>query len=76
MSQIFESDSKTASDTVVCRCLNVTHSTISDCVNLYGAESHQEVRGLCGAGGGCMSCRSRIKQLIAQHQSNRSEARR
>ncbi|WP_417850191.1 (2Fe-2S)-binding protein [Thalassoglobus sp.] len=58
-------------DAIVCRCLNVRESTIQDSVEIMGAESLQDVKSICGAGGGCMSCRSRIKCLISEYLSNR-----
>ncbi len=58
-------------DAVVCRCLNVRESTIQDSVELMGAENLQDVKSICGAGGGCMSCRSRVKCLIAEYLSSR-----
>lgn len=63
----------TLSDPVVCHCLQVTESTIVDCVTLFGASSVRDVKESCGAGGGCMACRRRIQCLI---QSRGSETRR
>jgi bacterioferritin-associated ferredoxin len=56
-------------DPLVCRCLQVRQSQVSDCVSLYGCETLLEVRSQCGAGGGCNSCHRRIRDLIAEHKA-------
>ncbi|MEZ6064292.1 MAG: (2Fe-2S)-binding protein [Planctomycetaceae bacterium] len=61
-------------DPLVCRCLQVRQSTVSDCVQLYGAESLQDVRSQCGAGGGCNSCHRKIRDFIAAHRARAEQA--
>lgn len=63
------SQTLSAADPIVCHCLKVTESTVRDCIDLYGAESVQEVRSGCGAGSGCMACRRRIQCLIDSQRS-------
>lgn len=52
-------------DPILCRCLQVTRSQVVDCIAVSGAETVLEVRGLCGAGAGCLACHCRIKELLA-----------
>jgi NAD(P)H-nitrite reductase large subunit len=59
----------THADPVICHCLQITQSTVIDCVNLFGANTVRDVKDTCGAGGGCMACRRRIQSLI----QNRAE---
>ena len=54
----------TATDPVVCRCLQVHESQVVECIDTYGLDSVPEIKGHCGAGGGCNSCHRRIRQLI------------
>jgi bacterioferritin-associated ferredoxin len=58
------SQSSVQVDPVLCHCLQVTESQVRDCVTLLGANTIHEIRGHCGAGGGCMACRRRIQQVI------------
>lgn len=74
MSQMTHAAVTLKEDTVICRCLGITRSTIDDCVSIYGAEDVQEVKSICGAGGGCMACRGRIRCLISQIQADRGMA--
>ncbi len=60
----------TSSDPIVCRCLQVRQSQVTDCVSLYGLESVPEIRTQCGAGGGCNACHRRIRDLIAAHRQS------
>ncbi len=59
----------TVADPLVCRCLQVRQSQIEDCVNVMGAQSVQDVREMCGAGGGCNCCHRRIRDFIARQQA-------
>lgn len=62
-------DSPAATDQVICRCLQVRESQVVDCIDLYGLTSVPEIKGHCGAGGGCNACHRRIRQLIQARQS-------
>ncbi|HWL10330.1 MAG TPA: (2Fe-2S)-binding protein [Planctomicrobium sp.] len=55
-----------AADPVLCHCFKVRQSTVTDLVTLMGADTVQDVRKACGAGGGCMACRRRIQNVIDQ----------
>ncbi|MCA8996972.1 MAG: (2Fe-2S)-binding protein [Planctomycetaceae bacterium] len=57
-----------SSDPIVCRCLNVTESTVRDAIVLYGAETVCDVKRSSGAGSGCMACRRRIQCLLQTQQ--------
>ncbi|MCA9052957.1 MAG: (2Fe-2S)-binding protein [Planctomycetaceae bacterium] len=58
-----------ATDRVVCHCLQVRESQLSECVQTFGLESVPDVRAHCGAGGGCMACHRRIRDFIAAQRS-------
>jgi NAD(P)H-nitrite reductase large subunit len=65
---MFASTATATSDPIVCRCLQVRASTISDCVAIYGLDTVQDIKGQCGAGGGCNACHRRIRDFIAAHR--------
>lgn len=56
-----------ASDRVVCHCLQVRESQVSDCIETLGLETVPDIKSHCGAGGGCTACHRRIRDLIKAH---------
>ncbi len=54
-------------DRVTCHCLQVKESQVADSVAIYGAQSVKDVIRTCGAGGGCNSCHTKIRQIIESH---------
>ncbi|MFV0445052.1 MAG: bacterioferritin-associated ferredoxin [Planctomycetaceae bacterium] len=58
-----------ATDRIICQCLQVRESQVAECIDTYGLASVPEVKGHCGAGGGCNACHRRIRQLIQARQS-------
>jgi len=53
---------------VLCRCLNVTKHEVEQAIDVFAAESVQDVGKLTEAGTGCMCCRRCIRDLIRQKQ--------
>jgi len=49
---------------LVCHCLGVTDRTIREAVHA-GAETPEDVRDACGAGGGCGGCKELVSDVIA-----------
>src|SRR5262249_1740643 len=56
------------SDRVVCRCLQVTESTLIEVVTTHGAQDMKDVRRHTGAGAGCMACHRLIRTYLAQNR--------
>jgi bacterioferritin-associated ferredoxin len=65
---MLESPPTTARDPIVCHCLQVRESQVRDCVAVFGFETVQEVKGHCGAGGGCTSCHRKIRDFLSQRR--------
>lgn len=58
---------QTATDRMLCHCLQVKESTVADSVAVYGSNCLKDVIRNCGAGGGCNSCHAKIKSMIEAH---------
>lgn len=54
----------TKTDRVICRCLGVTTSQITDAADYGGCESLRDLMQHTGAGKGCTACHRRIKDLL------------
>lgn len=52
------------SETIVCRCLQVSESTIQDAIAIGGLTSVKQVCRETGAGGGCTACHARIREML------------
>lgn len=58
------------SETIVCRCLGITESTVADAVAICGLSAVKEICRETGAGSGCTACHSRLRELL--RNSNRA----
>jgi len=54
----------TCDDNVVCRCLQVTESTILAAVQKHQLKSIGDLKALTGAGDGCMACHRKLRRLL------------
>lgn len=52
------------SDPIVCHCLQVTESTLSDAIAVSGISTMKELCRETGAGGGCTACHRRLRELL------------
>jgi bacterioferritin-associated ferredoxin len=52
------------SESIVCRCLEVSESTVADAVAIYGLSTVKEVCRETGAGSGCTACHARLRELL------------
>ncbi len=52
------------SETIVCRCLGVSESTVADAIAVCGLSTIKEICRTTGAGGGCTACHARMKELL------------
>jgi NAD(P)H-nitrite reductase large subunit len=52
------------SETIVCRCLQVSQSTVSDAIAICGLASVKEICRETGAGGGCTACHARLRDML------------
>ena len=59
-------------DKVVCRCLRVTESEVVEAVTAGGAETVRDLRCSNGAGSGCLSCHSQLREYIRRYQAERA----
>ncbi|HEX3654252.1 MAG TPA: (2Fe-2S)-binding protein [Pirellulales bacterium] len=53
-------------DTIVCRCLQVSESSLADVVERCPFANLQDVARETGAGSGCTACHRMIRRYIAQ----------
>jgi bacterioferritin-associated ferredoxin len=53
---------------IVCRCLQVTETELSDALATDEVRTLHDVRRLTGAGTGCMSCHRMIKEYLARER--------
>ena len=51
-------------ESIVCHCLEVSESTVSDAIAVCGLSSVREICRETGAGSGCTACHARLKQLL------------
>jgi bacterioferritin-associated ferredoxin len=51
-------------DSIVCHCLEVSESTISDAVAICGLATIREICRETGAGSGCTACHAKLKELL------------
>lgn len=59
-----DSDSADAADPIVCRCLQVTESTVKDAIATWNLETVKEVCRYTEAGGGCTACHAMIRRHL------------
>jgi len=52
------------SETIVCRCLEVSENTVADAIAICGLTSVREICRETGAGSGCTACHARLKELL------------
>jgi bacterioferritin-associated ferredoxin len=52
------------SETIVCHCLQVSESTLTDAIAVCGLASVREVCRETGAGGGCTACHARLREML------------
>jgi len=50
---------------VVCRCLGVTSTELNQALDVFNAQSVEDLREQTGAGGGCTACHRVLRQVIA-----------
>ncbi len=60
---------------VVCRCLGVTSTELNDALQLYNADSIEELRDQTGAGGGCTACHRVLRQVLCARREQVVESR-
>ncbi len=53
------------STNVICRCLGVTTEEIDTALNVFNAESVQDLKQQTGAGSGCTACHRMLRQILA-----------
>jgi bacterioferritin-associated ferredoxin len=58
---------------VVCRCLGVTSAELESALDLYNAESVEELREQTGAGSGCTACHRILKQVLSARSTQFGE---
>jgi len=51
-------------ESIVCRCLAVSESTVADAIAVCGLATIREICRETGAGGGCTACHARLKVLL------------
>jgi NifU-like protein len=52
------------SETIVCRCLGISESTVADAVAVCGLATVKDVCRETGAGSGCTACHARLRDLL------------
>jgi len=52
------------SETIICRCLGISETTVADAVAICGLMTVREVCRETGAGGGCTACHARLRELL------------
>ena len=55
-------------DEIICKCYQVSESTIRSCIETKNLTSIEEVTKACEAGGGCHSCHILIDLFIDEHR--------
>lgn len=55
-------------DEIICKCYQVSESTIRSCIEAKNLTSIEQVTKACEAGGGCHSCHILIDLFIDEHQ--------
>lgn len=51
-------------ESIVCRCLEISESTVADAIAVCGLSTVREICRETGAGGGCTACHARLKDLL------------
>jgi bacterioferritin-associated ferredoxin len=59
-----------SSDPIVCHCLQVSESTLSDAIAVSGITTMKELCRETGAGGGCTACHRRLRELLQKTQQS------
>jgi len=59
-----------SSETIVCHCLQVSESTLSDAIAVCGVATVKELCRETGAGGGCTACHHRLRELLRKTQQS------
>ena len=59
------------SERPLCHCLRVSAQDVQGAISNHDLSSVREVTRACGAGGGCMGCHRRLKQMLAEHAQRR-----
>ncbi len=54
---------------IICRCLGIPRKTVEQAIDVFSAETIEEVARLTEAGTGCMCCRCEIKDLIQERKA-------
>ena len=60
-------------DTLICRCLQVSESTLAEALDRCSLGNLQDVARETGAGSGCMSCHRTLRRWIAQRRGLSAE---
>ncbi|MGQ0636008.1 MAG: (2Fe-2S)-binding protein [Planctomycetaceae bacterium] len=53
-------------ETIVCHCLQIGESTVSEAVAICGLTTLKDVCAQTGAGSGCTACHARLRDLLRQ----------
>lgn len=61
-------NSSDCSETIVCRCLQISESTVADAIAISGLTSVKEICRETGAGGGCTACHARLRSMLRHAQ--------
>lgn len=51
-------------ETIVCHCLQVSESTLTDAIAICGIGTVKELCRETGAGGGCTACHARLREML------------
>jgi bacterioferritin-associated ferredoxin len=56
-------------DTILCRCLRISESSLADAVQRCPLANLQDVARETGAGSGCTACHRLIRRFLAEQRS-------
>jgi NAD(P)H-nitrite reductase large subunit len=68
MQTFIDPPNREGSETVLCRCLQVTESTVVDAIAVGSLSTVKEICCETGAGGGCTACHARLRELLSQRR--------
>ena len=69
-----ESDCRTCTGRMVCRCLQVTEEVLLETLTAFELRTVTEVRQHTGAGDGCTACHRLLRQYLERHRKAEAQS--